>query len=85
LILFLVESNESWVIDFDASFHATFRQDIFQNYVKEGLGKVYLGADEPCDIVRKGNVVVSPSNGSILKLKNVRYIPKLKRNLISIE
>ena len=61
LILSLAESSESWVIDFDTSFYATFRQDIFQNYVKGGLGKVYLGDDEPCDIVGKGDEVVSLS------------------------
>ena len=84
MFLSLVESSESWVIDSGASFHATFQQDIFQNYVKSVLRKVYLGDDEPCNIVGKGDVVVSPSNGSTLKLRNVRHAPKLKRNLISI-
>ena len=84
MILFLVESNESWVIDSDASFHATFRQDIFQNYVKDGVGNVYMGNDEPCNIVRKGDMIVNLSNVLILKLRNVRYVPKLKRNLISV-
>ena len=39
LILSLAESSESLVIDSNASFHATFRQDTFQNSVKGGLGK----------------------------------------------
>jgi len=43
-----------------------------------------LGDDEPCDIVRKGDMVVSLSNGSTLKLRNGRHVPKLKRNLIHI-
>ena len=29
-------------------------------------------------------MVVSLSNGSTLKLRNVRHVPKLKRNLISV-
>ena len=33
--------------------------------------KVYLGDDEPCDIIRKGIVMVSLSSGSTLKLRNV--------------
>ena len=56
---------------------------MFQNYVKSELEKVYLGDDEPYDIVGKGEVMVSLSNGSKLKLRNVKYIPQLKRNLIS--
>ena len=43
-----------------------------------------MGDDEPCDIVRKGDVVVSLSNGLTLKLKNTRHISKLKRNLNSV-
>jgi len=39
--------------------------------------------DEPCEIVRKGDAV-SFSNGLIQKLRNVRHVPKLKRNLISV-
>ena len=84
LILSLAESSKSWVIDFNASFHATSWQDIFQNYMKGGLEKVYLGDNEAYDIVGKGDVVVSFSNGSTLKLRCVRHVSKLKRNLISI-
>ena len=40
LILSSIESSKSWVIDFGASFHATSRHDIFQNYVKCGFEKV---------------------------------------------
>ena len=40
--------------------------------------------NEPCYIVGKGDVVVRLSNGLTLKLRNVRHVPKLKRNLISI-
>ena len=52
--------------------------------MKDELEKVYLGDDELCDIVRKDDVTVILSNGSTLKLRNVRHVPKLKRNLISI-
>jgi len=72
------------VIDSGASFHATTGHDIFQNYVKDELGKVYLGDNEPCDIVGKGDEMVSLSNSLTLKLRNVRHVPKLKRNLISV-
>ena len=45
---------------------------------------MYLVDDEPCDIVGKCNVMVSLSNGSMLSLRNVGHVPKLKRNLISV-
>jgi len=43
-----------------------------------------MGDDEPCNIIGMGNVIVSLSNDSMLKLKDVRHIPKQKRNLISV-
>ena len=52
--------------------------------MKGELEKVYLGDDELCDIVGKGDVMVSLSNSSTLKLRNVRYVLKLKRYLISV-
>jgi len=52
--------------------------------VKGELGKVYLGDDEPCDIIGKGNMMVSLSNDSMLKLMNVRSVPNLKRNIITV-
>ena len=84
LILFLAGFSESWVIDSGASFHATSWHNIFQNYVKSELGKVYLGDNKPYNIVKKRDVMVSLSNGSTLKLRNVRHLPKLKKNLSSV-
>ena len=46
--------------------------------MKGRLGKLYLGDDEPSDIVDKVDVVVNLSNGLTLKLRNVRHVPKLK-------
>ena len=52
--------------------------------MKDELEKVYLGDDEPCDIVGKDDAVISISKSLTLKLRNVRHVPKLKRNLISV-
>jgi len=46
---------------------------------------MYLGDDEPCNIIDKGNVTVSLSNGSMPKLKDVRHVPKLMRNMIYVD
>ena len=84
LILSLACFSESWVIDSSASFHVIVQHDIFQNYMKDELEKVYLRDDEPCNIVRKGDVMINLSNSSMLQLRNIRHVSKLKRNLISI-
>ena len=44
---------------------------------------MYLGDDQPCSIVGKG-VVKIKLNGSVWELKDVRHIPDLRKNLISV-
>ena len=75
--------EESWVLDSGASFHATSQKEFFEKYVPENLGKVYLGDDKPCAIIGKG-VVKIKVKGSVWELKDVRHIPDLRRNLISV-
>ena len=83
LICSLESKEESWVLDSGASFHATSQKEFFKNYVPGNLGKVYLGNDQSCEIVGKGAVQVK-LNGSVWELKNVRHIPDLTKNLISV-
>ncbi|KAK4485212.1 hypothetical protein RD792_007839 [Penstemon davidsonii] len=83
LISSLESKEESWVLDSGASFHATSQKRLFGEYVSGNLGKVYLGDDQPCDIVGKGTVKIK-LNGSEWKLKDVRHIPDLRKNLIFV-
>ena len=83
LICSLESKEESWVLDSGASFHATSQKQFFENYVPGNLDKVYLGNEQSCEIVGKG-VVKIKLNGSIWELKNVRHIPDLTKDLISV-
>ncbi|BBG97541.1 disease resistance family protein / LRR family protein [Prunus dulcis] len=83
LICSLESNEESWVLDSGASFHATSQKQFFERYVPGNLGKVYLGNDQPCAIIGKG-VVKIKLNGSVWELKDVRHIPDLRKNLISV-
>ena len=83
LICSLESKEESWVLDSGASFHATSQKEFFENYVPGNLGKVYLGNEQSCEIVGKGEVKIK-FNGSVWELKNVRHIPNLTKNLISV-
>ncbi|WVY93468.1 hypothetical protein V8G54_032556 [Vigna mungo] len=83
LICSLKNKEESWVLDSGASFHATSQKELFENYVPGNLGKVYLGNEQSCEIIGKGMVKIK-LNGSVWELKNVRHIPDLTKNLISV-
>ena len=82
LICSLESKEESWVLDFGASFHATSNKNFFERYVHRNLGQVYLGDDQPCDIIGQGNVKVK-LNGS-WELKDVIHVSDQRKNLISV-
>uniref|UniRef100_A0A803L407 CCHC-type domain-containing protein n=1 Tax=Chenopodium quinoa TaxID=63459 RepID=A0A803L407_CHEQI len=83
LICSLESKEESWVLDSGASFHTTSNKNFFEKYVHRNLGQVYLGDDQPCDIVGQGNVKIK-LNGSAWELKDVKHVPDLRKNLISV-
>uniref|UniRef100_A0A803NDX7 Retrovirus-related Pol polyprotein from transposon TNT 1-94-like beta-barrel domain-containing protein n=1 Tax=Chenopodium quinoa TaxID=63459 RepID=A0A803NDX7_CHEQI len=83
LICSLESKEESWVLDSGASFHATSNKNFFEKYVHRNLGQVYLGDDQPCDIVGQSNVKIK-LNGSAWELKDVKHVPDLRKNLISV-
>jgi len=43
-----------------------------------------MGDDHPCNIEVIGTVCIKMCDGIVRELKEVRYVPQLKRNLISI-
>lgn len=49
---------ESWVIVSGASFQATAKKELMKNYVACNFGQIYLGDDEPCSIMAKGDVQI---------------------------
>ena len=64
LLLSLESVNDSWVLDSGASFHATPHRGYFIDYVQGDFGLVYLGDNEPCQIVGKGEVKIKSQNGN---------------------
>ena len=48
LLLSLESIDDSWVLDFGVSFHATPHRGYFIDYVQGDFGLVYLGDNEPC-------------------------------------
>nr|GEY05010.1 RNA-directed DNA polymerase, eukaryota [Tanacetum cinerariifolium] len=72
-----------WIIDFGGSFHMTPRRDFLFDF-KEYGGTILVGDNRACVIMGIGKVRVQMKDGSSFVLENVRYIPELKRNLISL-
>ena len=56
----------------------------FVDYKKQDFGQVLLGNNKACKVVGVGTVSILMADGCQRKLFNVRHVPELKRNLISL-
>ncbi|KAK2447548.1 secreted RxLR effector protein [Trifolium repens] len=78
------EPEKSWVMDSGCSYHICPRKEYFETLeLKEG-GVVRLGNNKACKVQGMGSIRLKMFDDRDFLLKNVRYIPELKRNLISI-
>lgn len=58
--------------------------DCFTNYHEGQFGEVFLGDNKSCEIIGKGDILLQLEDGGQWLLKDVRHVPNLKRNLISV-
>ncbi|GKA92836.1 retrotransposon protein, putative, ty1-copia subclass [Tanacetum coccineum] len=73
-----------WIMDSGGSYHMTPMLDLFYDFLECDEGMILLGDNMECKIRGIGKVRVQLKDGSSFVLHNVRYIPELKRNLISL-
>ena len=71
-------------MDSGASFHSSPSKELFQNFKSGNFGKVYLADNKALEIEGKGDVCIKTTSGNQWTLEDVRYIPGIKKNLISV-
>lgn len=80
--------HESWILDSGATEHMSWKLDSFVNYTPlNPPRKVIFGNNDPRQGLGFGDVLVYSNTGNGYKqlwLKNVLYVPELRRKLISI-
>ncbi len=77
-------STDSWVLDSACSFHMTPNRAWFDTYRLVDSGSVLMGNDASCKVVGIGNIKIRMFDGVVRTLCDVRHIPDLKKNLISL-
>lgn len=75
--------SKLWIMDFGCSFHMSSNLEWFSD-LKESDGSVLLGDDHICEVKGMRNICLRMDDGSLKMLTEVRYIPSIKRNLISL-
>jgi len=76
--------DDEWMLDIGATYHVCSNMDWFSNFEKLDGCSVIMGDDRPCNMEGIGTVQIKMFDGMIQELKEVRYVPQLKRNLIYV-
>ncbi|MGV7343109.1 hypothetical protein PJI17_30885, partial [Mycobacterium kansasii] len=72
------------MLDTRASFHMTPHRSWFTSYRECDGGKVFMGNGFACNVVAVGMVRIRMFDGVKRTLIDVRHVPDLKQNLISL-
>jgi hypothetical protein len=75
---------DSWIIDLACSFHVMPNIDWFDTYKSVNFGIVTMGNDAHCKISGMGNIRIKMFDGVVRTLRDVRHIPEVEKNLISL-
>jgi 5'-3' exoribonuclease 2 len=77
--------DDEWILDSACTFHICIHKEWFTTYDSvQGGGSVLMGDSTPRKIVGIGSIQIKMSDGVIRTLTNVRHIPTMTRNLISL-
>jgi len=71
------------MLDTGATYHVCPNRDSFFSFKKVDGCYVIMSVDRPCNMEGICTVHIKMFDGMVQKLKKVRYVPQLKRNLIT--
>jgi hypothetical protein len=80
-----LQYQEEWKLDSGASHHMCSHRNWFISYQSVDEGVVFMGNGIPCKTVGVGSIRIRMFDGIVRELTDVRYVPELKSNLISLE
>ena len=76
--------TDSWIMDSACSYHMTPNRDWYDTYRLVNSDYVLMGNDPSCKVVGIGNIRVKIFDGVIRMLCDIRPVPELRKNLISL-
>ena len=75
---------DEWILDSGCTYHMCPNRDLFSTYEPVSQGVVLMGNNASCKVAGIGTVKIKMFDGVVRTLSDVRHIPDLKRNLISL-
>ncbi|KAG8481247.1 hypothetical protein CXB51_026047 [Gossypium anomalum] len=76
--------TSEWILDSGCSFHMCPNREWFSTYSSVEGGVVRMGNDSSSKVISIGTVKIRIHDGTIRTLSDVRYVPDLRKNLISL-
>lgn len=76
--------RDEWIMDTGCSFHMTPRREFFINFREINSGKVRMANNSHSDVKGICSIRFSNHDGTTFVLHDVRYMPQMSRNLISM-
>ncbi|KAK2986265.1 hypothetical protein RJ640_021834 [Escallonia rubra] len=77
-------SDGGWILDTGCSYHMCPNRNSFATYRSFDGGKVLMGNDVACKVVGIGSIQIRMHDGIVRTLTDVRHVPELRKNLISL-
>jgi hypothetical protein len=80
-----VSMNFEWILDSACSYHVCINKDWFSTYEPvQNDSLVWMGDNTPCEVIGIGFVKIKTHDGMTHTLTNVRHVPTMFRNHISL-
>ncbi|KAK0586137.1 hypothetical protein LWI29_001641 [Acer saccharum] len=79
-----VDRGSEWILDSGCSFHMCSRKEMFTEFQELNSGRVLMGNNQQCNVEGIVSVAIRMYDGMVRVFRDVRYVPNLKRNLISL-
>ena len=77
--------GSGWFLDSGASFHMTDDKSLFSTLEEKDLQIfIVMGNDEKYSVLSVGTIIFQREHEACLTLTDVKHVPRLKRNLVSI-
>src|SRR4051812_5652504 len=75
---------DSWILDSAYSYHMMPNKDWFHSYMSVDSDSVLMDNDASCKVTEIENIKIKMFDGMISMLGNIRHVPNLRKNLISL-
>ncbi|KAH9699088.1 Integrase catalytic domain-containing protein [Citrus sinensis] len=79
-----VASSSEWILDTGATYHLCHIKEWFTDFCNLESGAVVMGNDQSCRTMEIETIRLKMFDGMIRELKEVRFVPALKKNPISV-